>query len=78
VGSYCVHQNFSEPLMLHCSGIEVSYQGVEEYLEFSSALLSEHRMKVQKVVKEGSIIQNAILNTRAQSMLLGEIEVYCH
>ena len=64
--------------MLHCSGIEVSYQGVEEYLEFSSALLSEHRMKVQKVVKEGSIIQNAILNTRAQSMLLGEIEVYCH
>jgi hypothetical protein len=64
--------------MLHRSGIEVSYQGVEEYLELSSALLSEHRMKVQKVVKEGSIIQNAILNTRAQSMLLGEIEVYCH
>ena len=49
--------------MLHRSGIEVSYQGVEEYLELSSALLSEHRVKVQKVVKEESIIQNAILNT---------------
>jgi hypothetical protein len=49
--------------MLHRSGIEVSYQGVEEYLELSSALLSEDRVKVQKVVKEESIIQNAILNT---------------
>ena len=49
--------------MLNRSRIEVSYQGVEEYLELSSALLSEHRVKIQKVVKKGSIIQNAILNT---------------
>ena len=78
VGSHCVHQHFSKLLMFHRSGIEVSYQDVEEYLQLSSALLFEHRVKVQKVVKEGSIIQNTILNTRAQSMLLGEVEVYCH
>ena len=63
VGSHCVHQHFSKLLMFHRSGIEVSYQDVEEYLQLSSALLFEHRVKVQKVVKEGSIIQNAILNT---------------
>jgi len=78
VGSNCVHQDFSEPLMLHRSGIEVSNQGVEEYLKLSSALLSKHSVEIQKVVEEGSIIQNAILDTRTQSMLLGEIEVYCH
>jgi hypothetical protein len=78
VGSHCVHQKFCEPIMLHRSGIEVCYQGVKEDLQLSSAFLSEHRVEIQKVVEEGGIIQNAILDTRPQSMLLGEIEIYCH
>ena len=47
VRSNCVHQDFSEPLMPHRSGIEVSNQTVEEYLQLSSALLSEHRVEIQ-------------------------------
>jgi len=47
VRSHSVHQDLSEPLMLHRSGIEVSNQTVEEYLKLSSALLSEHRVEIQ-------------------------------